>query len=595
MPETTSVPGGAGTARRAPRPDDEAAAGVPAFAWFTAAAVVATAVPAFVRLPYNVPGFQSLTPQKILLPLVVLTLAFHLWRRPAGRVLTPLVCAAGALFLWLLAAVLANRRYEFVYNLRAWSWLALDFGLLVAAKEMASRPASRRLLGGSVLAAVAIVALIGFFELLNLPGTDRFFFLFRPNSISLGLHGPGPEVVLPVHGFTGAQMALMSTLSNDAGWFLALGCVVFAGLWLLGDLRRPRTSWLAPATIAAGYLAALLALLLTLSRASILGFGLGLAALLGAAGVLWPRLRRRALVIALASLCITAGQTLSNPVLRSKFFALASADAWTTGMARSTPKATPREEGPPAASGGTTTPAAAVPAPVAPIPSTAAPVATAPASAAPVAPAPTTATRVATAPAPAAPVAPAPTVHDAGTTPPRPDDNARPQAGTAAGESQRGPGKVGAWSVTQRVIMARVALAMVSQNPVFGVGFANFRTRLYEPGRYAAIFEVGDTVADVQDPHNFFLWIPAAGGLPALLLVFLILGLSARAVIRAVARGGESAGWAVTIGATWLTLAGFMLMGFTLMTPASQAVFALLVGTTAAIETRQSPTGPPVR
>jgi hypothetical protein len=585
--ETTMSTMVTGIVHEAPAPSDgEATAGAPAFVWLTAAAVVATAVPAFFRLPYSVPGLQSLTPQKILLPLVVLTLAPFLWRRPTGRVLTPLVCAAGGLFLWLLVSVLVNRQYQFVYNVRAWSWLALDFGLLVAAKEMAARPASRRLLGGSVLAAVAIVALIGFFELVNLPGTDGFFFLFRPNWISLGLHGPGPEVVLPVHGFAGAQMALMSTLSNDSGWFLALGSVAFAGLWLLGDLRRPWTTRLGPATVAAGYLASLLALLLTLSRASILGVVGGLVALLGAASVLWPRLRRRALVIALASLCITVGQTFSNPVLRSKFLTLASTDAWTTGMARSTTRAIPPEERSPAVSDRTTTPAA----PGTEVPTPAAPVASVPAARAPVPVVP-----VVTARTTAAPAAPAPTIHGAGTSPPRVDDNAQPRAATAAGETKRGSGIVGAWSVTQRVLMARVALAMVSQNSIFGVGFANFRTRLYEPGQYAAIFEVGDTVADVQDPHNFFLWISAAGGLPALFLVLLILGLSARTVTRAVVRGGEDVGWAVTIGATWLTLAEYMLMGFTLMTPASQAAFALLVGATAAIERGKAPTELPVR
>ena len=536
-----------------------APAAKPAFAWLTAAAVVATAVPAFVRLPYNVPGFQSLTPQKILLPLVVLTLAFHLWRRPASRALTPLICAAGALFLWLLASVLVNRQYQFVYNVRAWSWLALDFGLLVAAKEMGSRPEWRRLLGGSILAAVALVALIGIFELLNLPGSDRFFFLFRPNWISLGLHGPGPEVVLPVHGFAGTQMFLMSTLSNDAGWFLALGTVVFAGFLLLGDLRAPWTTRLAPAAFGAGYLAALLALLLTLSRSSILVAGVGLAALLGTASVIWPRLRRRALVIALVSVCAVVGQAVSSSVLRTKFITLTSTDAWTTGMGPSTAAAIPPRERPPVPSGGNPASTAAAPS------------------------------------MPAVRAAPPAAVQSAGSPPPRTDDKAQPRASATALEPKSGSRNVGAWSVTQRVIMARVAFAMVSQHPVFGVGFANFRTRLYEPGQYLAIFEVADTVADVQDPHDFFLWIATAGGLPALLLVLLILGLSVRAVIRAVAQGGEDAAWAVTIGAVWLALAGYMFMGFTLMTPASQAVFALLVGTTAAIEAHRAPTGLPAR
>ena len=204
------------------------------------------------------------------------------------------------------------------------------------------------------------------------------------------------------------------------------------------------------------------------------------------------------------------------------------------------------------------------------------------------------------APRPAPPVAPPAAAQSARTTSPTTDPApavpvAPPAAvkGTAATEPKGGSRNVGAWSVTQRVIMARAAFAMVSQHPVFGVGFANFRTRLYEPGEYLEMFEVADTVADVQDPHNFFLWIATAGGLPALLLVLLILGLSARAIIRAVARGGEDAAWGVTIGAVWLALAGYMFMGFTLMTPASQAMFALLVGTTAAIEARRAPTGLP--
>jgi hypothetical protein len=51
----------------------------------------------------------------------------------------------------------------------------------------------------------------------------------------------------------------------------------------------------------------------------------------------------------------------------------------------------------------------------------------------------------------------------------------------------------------------------------------------------------------------------------------------------------------VTIGAVWLTLVGYMFMGFTLMTPASQAAFALLVGATASIESGQSRMGSPAR
>jgi hypothetical protein len=563
-----------------PPPRHAQATRAPAFAWLTAAAVVATAVPVFVRLPFSVPGLQSLTPQKILLPLVVLALVHHLLRRRTGRVLTPLVCVAGGLFLWLLVSVLANRQYEFVYNVRAWSWLALDLGLLVAAQEMGTHRATRRLFGWSVFAAVVTVALIGFVELLNIPGMDRFFFLFRPNWLLLGLRGPGPDIVLPVHGFAGVRMALMSTLSNDAGWFLALGSVVLAAFCLFGDLRRPWTTRLAPAAIASGYLAALLALLLTLSRSSILVAGIGLVVLLGTASFSWPRLRRRALVIALTSFCLIVGQTFSNSVLRAKFFSLTSADVWTTGMVTSAPRAIPPEDRPLPASAGAPPPAAARPAP-------AAPATPPPAVSAPVAPPPTAA--VQTAPGQAR------TTQSAGPTPPQPNGSAPTRSSTPAGERQGGARTFGGWSVTQRVLMARVAIAMVSQNPVFGVGFANFRTRLYEPGPYAAVFEVGDRIVDVQDPHDFFLWIAAAGGLPALLLVLLILGLSARTIIRAVARGGEDPAWAVTVGAVWLTLAGYMFMGFTLMTPASQAVFALLVGTTAAIERRQPPMGLPAR
>jgi hypothetical protein len=602
---TLTTPG-TESSREARQPGElEDPRGVPAFAWLTAVAVVATAVPAFVRLPYNVPGLQSLTPQKFLLPLVALALAFHLWRRRGGPVLTPLLCTAGGLFLWLLVSVLANRQYEFTYNVRAWSWLSLAFVLAVAAQEMGTRPSSRRLLGLSLLAAVTAVAVLGFVELLNISSLDPFFQLFRPNWIGLGLHGPGPDTVLDLHAYTGGRMRLMSTLSNDTGWVLALGSVAFAGLCLFGDLHRSWQTRLTPAAAAAGYVVVLLALLLSLSRSSILVAGVGLLTLLATASIRWPRLRRRVLVVAVASACVVAVQTFSNSVFRTKFFGLASADAWTTGMVASAPRAIPADERAPAplpvaktpvGPGATAAPAAPVAAtrPPAPTPRPPAPV---PPPSAPTPRPPTPAPRT-PAPTPPPPTPPAgasmPALPRGAQTPPSAVP-AAPALSQAAGRVQdpasavpRTPGGdasgVGAWSVTQRVLMARAAVAMIAQNPVFGVGFANFRTRLYEPGRYATIFEVGDKVADVQDPHNFFLWISAAGGLPALVLVLVILGLTARAVVRTVTRGGEDVGLALTLGVSWLTLVGFMLMGFTLMTPVTQAVFALLVGMTGAID-----------
>ena len=490
------------------------AGAAPAFAWLTALAIVATATPVFVRLPFDVPGLQGLTPQKLLLPLVVLTLAKHLSTRRTGGVLTPLVLATGGLFGWLIVSVLVNSRYELTYNVRAWSWLVLDFGLILAVREAGTNPASRRLLFGSIVAAVVIVALLGFVELFSIAALDPLFRLFRPNWLSLGLTGPGPGTVLPLHAYTGGQMRLMSTLSNDTGWVLALGCVVFAGLFVFGDIDRPWSNRIAPACFVAGYAAMVLALLLTVSRSSILAMSGGLVVLLGSAWTIGPHLRRRALIIAVVTAVGVAVYLLGSPVLQDKFSGLASADAWTTYIAPAVP---PVEPG----AAGEATPLARVEPPVTLV------------------------------------------------------------SEDSAADSARG---VGAWSVTQRLLMARVALVMVYDNPLFGVGFANFRTRLYEPGRYAAIFAIGDRVLDVQDPHNFFLWICAAGGVPALLFVLLILGLAARTIGRGVATCSQNVGLAITVGATWITFVGFMLMGFTLMTPATQAGFAILVGVTTLIE-----------
>src|SRR5262249_22211869 len=160
----------------------------------------------FVRLPFNVPGLQSLTPQKILLPLVLLTLVRHVWTR-GTQVVTPIFLATATLFAWLLVSVLFNARYALSYNLRAWSWLTLDLGFILAVQEGARIPAGRRLLAGSVTAAVAAIAVLGFVELIGIDGLDPFFQLFRPNWLGLGLRGPapGPGSVLPVHAYVGGQ------------------------------------------------------------------------------------------------------------------------------------------------------------------------------------------------------------------------------------------------------------------------------------------------------------------------------------------------------------------------------------------------------
>lgn len=483
--------------------------------------IVAIAVPAFFPSGLHVTGLQGLTPEKVILPLLcVATYRFVVVRRGWREVITPFSGAIAFLVGWFLVGVFVNRSHNFVYNIRAWSWLVLDFGLLVAVQHSSRTERGRRHLATAAGIAVLLVAALGFIEVAQLPGLDPFFRIFRPEWGRLGLHAPGPAGVLELHTYLGGKMRLMSTLSNDSSWFLAVGSVFFAVLMVFAKPSRfYRLVW-----FGVGYGVSLLALLLTLERAAVVVIALGLAALT-LLGIRTGRIRRVALVwltsgFVLFVFSLLLGSTAS--VLRTKFnslITLIKAPA-AHGVAKESVG-----HGIILVSAGNG-------------------------------------------------VAKAPEDREVTRAPAYYWD-----VGGHARES-----------VAVRLSLWRVAVAMSREHPIFGVGFTNFRPRLYEPGPYRDMFRFASGEKELQDPHNFFLWLAAAGGIPALGSVVLLLAFALMGLGREVLSSRDLCPWKAGLLVVWISLLGFMLLGFTLLSPTAQPVFAILVGLTGGLLDEQGRT-----
>jgi len=522
--EMSNGPAGDGTAR---------ARGVRVAEWLGFSLIVvivlALAFPVYIPLRYRVPGFQALTPNKILLPLLVpVAVALALGREARRRWRNPVTGMFGLLVAWALTSAAFNETGNLVLNFKNLLWLVLAFALHLVVIATVTTRRRTTIVVGAFAALACLLSVFGFVEIHTFNAWDQFFMLFRPQLIAGDMVANGPDILLPLHNYYGTRRILQSTLGSST-LFALLATLLFGAVAEAldgpGRQRRGRT-WL----LLVSFWLMASATWLTFSRSAVLQLATGVAT--GFLLACWARRRipwaTVAATVAVAAVVIAVDPESVN-LVAAKFGSTRYGLAELQRVESAPPKASP-----------------AAPPPVA---APSAPVAAAPAAAVPAAGPPALAPAASPPPAPPAAAAPAP----AALPPPAP---------------------TGSFSVAQRLILARVAVDMAMRYPVFGAGPLNFRPLLYGDPHYQSMFRLG--VFEVFDAHNFYLTTLATMGAIGLLLLLGLLMLA----VRQLASGLGPAGWtsgALTVCSLWAAFLVGGFFGFSLLDPVSDIIFAFLL------------------
>ncbi len=514
--EMSNGPAGDGTAR---------ATGVRAAEWLGFSLIIvivlALAFPVYIPLRYRVPGFQALTPNKILLPLLVpVVAALALNRQARRRWWNPVTGAFAGLIAWALTSAAFNETGNLVLNFKNLIWLVLALALHLVVIATVTTRRRTGILVGAFATLACLLSVFGFVEIHTFNSWDQFFMLFRPQLIAGDMVGNGPDILLPLHNYYGTRRMLQSTLGSST-LFALLATLLFGAVTEAldrpGRSRRGRTGLL----LVSFWLMAS-ATWFTFSRSAVLQLATGVAN--GLLLSFWFR-RRIPWAAAVATVAVAAVVLAVDP--ESVRLVAAKFDSTRYGMAElrrvesAPPKASPAA--PPSAVAAPPTPAAA--------PSVAVPAAAPPAPPAAAA---------------SAPPDPSPTV----------------------------PAPTGSFSVAQRLILARVAVDMAMRYPVFGAGPLNFRPLLYGDPHYQSMFRLG--VAEVFDAHDFYLTTLATLGAAGLVLLLVLLFLA----VRQLASGFGPSGWGSGVLAVSSVWAAFLIggfFGFSLLDPVSDIIFAFLL------------------
>lgn len=514
--EMSNGPAGDGTAR---------ARGVRVAEWLGFSLIVvivlALAFPVYIPLRYRVPGFQALTPNKILLPLLVpVAAALALGCQARRRWWNPVTGMFGLLVAWALTSAAFNETGNLVLNFKNLLWLVLAFALHLVVIATVTTRRRTTIVVGAFAALACLLSVFGFVEIHTFNAWDQFFLLFRPQLIAGDMVANGPDILLPLHNYYGTRRILQSTLGSST-LFALLATLLFGAVAEAldgpGRQRRGQTCLL----LVSFWLMAS-ATWLTFSRSAVLQLATGVATgfLLGC----WAR-RRIPWATVVATVAVAVVVIAVDP--ESVNLVAAKFDSTRYGLA----ELQRVESAPPKVSPAAPPPVAALAAPVA-----AAPAAAVPAAGPPAPPA-------AAAPAPAASPLPA-------------------------------LAPMGSFSVAQRLILARVAVDMAMRYPVFGAGPLNFRPLLYGDPHYKSMFRLG--VSEVFDAHDFYLTTLATLGMAGLGLLLVLLFLAARQL----ASGFGPSGWrsgVLTVSSVWAAflIGGFF--GFSLLDPVSDIIFAFLL------------------
>jgi hypothetical protein len=200
--------------------------------------VLALAFPVYVPLRYRVPGLQALTPNKVLLPLLVpVAVALGLSQAARRRWRNPVTWAFGLLVAWELTSAALNETGNLVLNFKNLVWLVLAFALSLVMAATANTPRRRWFLGAAIAAVACLLSVFGFIEIHAGTSWDRFFAHFRPQGIAGDMVGNGPDTLLPVHSYFGKRRILQSTLASSHT--LALLATFLFGV-VVETLDRPR-------------------------------------------------------------------------------------------------------------------------------------------------------------------------------------------------------------------------------------------------------------------------------------------------------------------------------------------------------------------
>jgi hypothetical protein len=498
--------------------------------------ILALAFPVYIPLKYRVPGFQALTPNKILMPLLVpVAAALALSPLARRRWWNPLTRAFAVLTVWELTSAAFNATGNLVLNFKNLLWLVLAFVLhLVFIATVTTRRRTGVVIGAFALLA-CLLSVLGFVEIYTYNAWDQFFMLFRPQLIAGDMVGNGPEILLPLHNYYGPRRILQSTLGSFTV-FALLATFLFGMIVEALDRpgwRRRGQAWL---LIASFWLMAS-ATWLTFSRAAFLQLATGVAT-----GLVLSAWKRRRIPWAAAVAAVTAAVVVLAVDPESVGRVAAKFDSTRYGLSElqrveSSPQRTHAAEPPPVA-----------------VPPPPAKVAT---------PAPRASATV-----PGAGQAAGPIVPSAVRVP------------AAAASAAPAPAPSGSFSVAQRLILAGIAVDMGMRYPVFGAGPLNFRPLLYGDPHYQSTFRLG--VLEVFDAHNFYLQTLATTG-PIGLLV--LIGLLLLGVRRLTAGFGPS-GWtggALGVTCLWAAFLTGGFFGFSLLDPVSDIVFAFVVSAAAVV------------
>ncbi len=117
--------------------------------------ILALAFPVYIPLTYRVPGFQALTPNKILMPLLVpVAAALALSPLARRRWWNPLTGAFALLTVWELTSAAFNATGNLVLNFKNLLWLVLAFVLhLVFIASVTTRRRTAVVIGAFALLA----------------------------------------------------------------------------------------------------------------------------------------------------------------------------------------------------------------------------------------------------------------------------------------------------------------------------------------------------------------------------------------------------------------------------------------------------------
>ncbi|MDI6869835.1 MAG: O-antigen ligase family protein [Bacillota bacterium] len=135
-----------------------------------------------------------------------------------------------------------------------------------------------------------------------------------------------------------------------------------------------------------------------------------------------------------------------------------------------------------------------------------------------------------------------------------------------------------------RIALARVAIQMLKDHPVLGVGYANFSVQLRTP-RYAQVFPyvVRGEEPTMMDAHNLFLQTLATSGAIGLVALLAILGSVCALLCKSENTGDFELGvWVPGLAGTWVALVTQSMFGYSLFDPPLMLSFMSLLGFTQA-------------